>query len=173
MRILTIILGVLSVIGGFYCFMAPAATFLSLAWIAGVSLVISGISNVVYYFVNRKNDEVSFWMLLSGIFSVIMGLVISGNGVFYILTELFIIYSFALWVTAIGLVQCAAVFQFKKSGGPWVLPLIFAILTVAMGIYSFTHPLLTALSVGMLMGFWIMSQGFNLIGFGLTARKEN
>ncbi len=171
MRILTIILGVLAVFGGFFCFLTPGATFLTLGWVAGVCLIASGISTIIYYIMNRKQDEASIWVLLGGIASLIMGFMITANGAFYLLAELFIIYSFATWITLLGLAQIGFSFTQKRNGEKWIGLLIMAIITLIIGVFSFMRPLFTAVTIGMMLGFWATTQGFNLIFFALSAKK--
>ncbi|MFV0479981.1 MAG: HdeD family acid-resistance protein [Anaerorhabdus sp.] len=172
MRIITVLLGIVAVISGFYCMMSPGATFLSLAWIAGIVLVASGLRNGIYYFMNRKTDNASIWVLLGGIFSVIIGLMILGDLGLYILTDLFIIYAFAIWLVLSAFSSFGLAFALKKQGQKWIGVLIVSILTLVLGIYSVMHPLVSMFSVGMLMGFWLMSQGFNLIAFGFSSKGE-
>ncbi len=171
MRILTIILGVLAFGSGISCMLTPGATFLSLAWIASIVLIVSGISNIIYYFMNRKTEEAGIWFLLNGILSTILGFLISGNLFMYVLTDMFIIYAFATWLILVGILQIAFALKLKKNKESWVLLFAVALLTFAMGIYSFFHPAFAAISVGMLMGFWLMTQGINLIGLGLSVKK--
>ncbi len=171
MRILTLILGVLTIIGGTYSFLSPAATFLGLGWLVGFISVVNGINNIIYYFISRKEDSASIWVLIGGVFATLMGALILGNQVVYVLTDLFIIYAFATWLTLAGFLQIGFAFTQKKNGQRWVGMLVLAIITIGLGIYSFIHPLFSALTVGMLMGFWIISQGINLVGFALSAKK--
>ena len=53
MRILTIISGIFMVLTGVFCFMNPGQTFLSLAFIVGLVMVINGLIHALAYFIGR------------------------------------------------------------------------------------------------------------------------
>lgn len=171
MKISVIILGVLSIIGGIFAIATPGATFLALGWVAGISLIGSGIGSIIYYFASRKSQETSLWMLIGGIFSIIMGLLITGNALVYTLTELFLVYSYASGLILIGILQMRVSFACKKAGASWVGILIASLFTIAIGIFSFMHPVLTMFTIGMLTGFWLISRGIDLISFA-SAKSE-
>ncbi|MFV0379919.1 MAG: HdeD family acid-resistance protein [Anaerorhabdus sp.] len=163
MKILMFILGVITLVGGFYAMMAPGATFLSLGYIASILLISNGLSSVIYYFRNKKSDEVSFWLLVEGILTMGIGFMILGNATLYILSDIFIAYAFTTWLIITGVVQIGRVVTLKKANEKWFLNGIVALLTLIMGIYSFFNVGFTAITVGMMMGFWLLVQGINMI----------
>ncbi|MEG2711351.1 MAG: DUF308 domain-containing protein, partial [Clostridia bacterium] len=64
MKILAVVMGVLLLVGGFYCLLAPGATFLSLGWIVGICMAINGIGLLFSYFERRKSGETDIWALV-------------------------------------------------------------------------------------------------------------
>lgn len=50
----------------------------------------------------------------------------------------------------------------------WIWMIILGILMIILGVYGFFHPLVNAIAIGWMMGFFIIFQGFNLIGMGST-----
>ena len=45
MKILGIALGILLILGGIFCVLTPAMTYLTLAWVAGISMVVDAIGS--------------------------------------------------------------------------------------------------------------------------------
>lgn len=174
MKIISIIVGILVIGGGVSCFLTPAATFLSLAWIVGVMLIIAGISAIAAFFVARKSGGVTFWDLLSGFLTLLMGGFIITNAYMFLLTDLVLIYIFASWITATAFLRIAAAVQLKKMGENWFFAILAGILTLALGFYSFMHPVFTAITLGYLIGFWVIGQGVNMLffGFGMGSGKK-
>ena len=68
-----------------------------------------------------------------------------------------------------GIVSIYAAIQVKKMSGSkvWIFQLIFGILGILVGIYSFFHPILFALTitwlVGVLIGAFFIQSGFSMI----------
>lgn len=54
MRIVTIVSGMLLVGTGIWCFAHPGAPFITIAFLLGVAMLISGLSNILAYIIYRK-----------------------------------------------------------------------------------------------------------------------
>lgn len=168
MKIATIILGVMVIIGGVFALFSPGATFLSLAWLVGIMLIAVGIDEIAAFIVRRKQGDVSIWELLTGVLSIIAGILIISNVFTRALTSVMLVYTFAAWITLTGIMRIAAAMQLKKLGNSWVLMLLLGLLTIFLGIYSFIHPVFAAITLGYLIGFWLIMHGAGLISFGLS-----
>ena len=59
MKVITIILGVLLAIGGVYCMFAPIATYATIGWLIGASMVIDGVARIVMWSELRKTGNAS------------------------------------------------------------------------------------------------------------------
>jgi uncharacterized membrane protein HdeD (DUF308 family) len=165
-KIATIIVGILLTVGGVYCFAAPGATFLTLGWMIGVLLLTSGIETIAAYFLARGTGAV-VWDLLCGVLTTLVAIAILTNGYAQLFTDRVLIFVFAFWMTASGVFRVAAALRLKALGvGAWVWTLIFGILSVLLGLYSFAHPVLTAFTIGFLIGLWMLTHGLNMVAFG-------
>lgn len=176
MKIATILLGVLVIIGGVFALFSPGATFLSLAWLVGIMLLVAGVDSIAAYITHRKVGDVPIWELVSGILSILAGVLIISNTFTRALTTVMLVYAFATWITLTGILRIAAALEVKKIKGKWLLMMIFGIITIVLGIYSFIHPVFAAITLGYLIGFWVIMQGANLISLGFsldTAEKPN
>jgi len=53
-----------------------------------------------------------------------------------------------------------------------VLGIILGVLEIIMGIYSAAHPAVLALSLGMLVGFYFIESGINMIVIGCAVERD-
>ncbi len=163
MKVLTIIMGVLVTIGGFFCMFTPGATFLTLGWLVGILVTVAGINIIAAYVAARKAGASSAWDLVSGILTTVVGLMLIFNNFMQLFTDVMIIYFFAGMLIVTGIFRVVAALKLKKAAQSWVFILVIGIITVLLGCYSFIHPVFTAVTIGFLMGFWVIQSGINLI----------
>ena len=85
------------------------------------------------------------------------GTLLFAEGVMLIMT--------AIWFVMMGIVTIINSVSIKKAtdSGIWILPLIFGILNILIGCYSFFHPMVMAISLGILIGIYFIETGFTLI----------
>jgi uncharacterized membrane protein HdeD (DUF308 family) len=171
-KIITIIIGVLLIIGGIYCFIAPGVTFLTLGWVIGVLLLVSGIETVAACFM-AGGTGTTVWDLLFGVLTILAAVLMLTNGYAQLFTDGVLILAFAFWMTVSGVSRIAAAFRLKgMDAGVWVWTLIFGILSILLGLYSFAHPLITAFAIGFLIGLWLLMYGLNMVAFGAALQGE-
>jgi len=171
MRILTLISGALFILAGVYCFANPGATILSLAFILGCTMLVFGASGVMTYLYDRKQHEVSGWILEETIVTLILSIIVLTN---QIVTDAVIPVFFGMWIMFSGVMRVAAAFTLKEKGARiWGYSLIFGVLSVLGGIYAFINPLLAGLAMPILIGIFFLIQGMNTITTGLYMIKED
>lgn len=172
MKVITIILGSMIIIGGVYCLFVPGATFLTLGWLVGISLVIAGINAIMAYVAKRKIGTTTVWDLLGGILTLLLGILVLANIFAQLLTDAMLIYLFATGIMLAGIFRIVASTRLKKLGLSWVWMLVVGVLTVLVGLYSLFHPILTAISLGYLIGFWVIASGINLLSLGISMNSR-
>lgn len=168
MKIFRILIGCLVIISGVSALFTPAKTFLSLAWIIGIMLMIHGLSNAISYFTERKTKQHNILFFINGILTFIIGMVLLSNAFIYVFTELILIYMFAGWLVITSILQIKIAMDQKKSGKKWMAVLFAGLLSLVLGVYSFFNPGLLALSIGVLMGMWFISIGIGILTFTST-----
>ena len=175
-RILAVILGVLIVIGGIYCFMMPEATCLSLAWLLGIVMVADGVANIVTWFQLRKSGYSNGWVLFGAIISIIFGIVLLGSYAAQFAVELFFAYMTGAWLVVTGIIRIGYSFQMRKLnqgiqpqsiGDRWWFSLIVGILVVIAGVMCLFNPMIAIASMGMLVGISIIVAGISVIALAL------
>lgn len=170
MNVLSIILGVILIVGGMYCLLTPIATFATLGWLIGLSMVLEGFGTILAWNERRKMGLAGTWTLIGAIFSTLMGAIILSNSVVQLGIDAFLTNLVALWLIGGGIMRILASFAVRDAhkngsatGSNWWMLLLAGILMTIVGVFGLFHPMLTAMSVGTLMGISIISSGMGLI----------
>lgn len=172
MKVLTIIAGILMMVVGIFCLFTPGLTFLSVSWLIGLMLVLSGVSLVADYLVLRKTRLVGALDLLMGILSGVLGIVLLVNQPMQLVTEMVAVYLLGVWMLVSGIIRIVEAIAARKiPGSAWGWTLVLGCLMVALGIYSFFHPVAAMFAIGWLIGFYILLAGVDLVSFGTALHK--
>lgn len=175
-NILAIIFGVLIVIGGIYCLMMPAATYMSLAWLIGVVMIVDGIANIVTWFQLRKSGFSNGWALFGAIVSIIFGIVLLGSFVAQFAVDLFFAYMIAAWLIVTGIMRIGYSVQMRKLnrglqpqsiGDRWWFVLIVGVLVVIVGVMCLFNPMIAMVGMGLLIGISVIVVGVSVITLAL------
>ena len=162
MTVLFIILGIMIAVFGFSClFSSPLLTFMSIGYYIIILIAAFGIVGIIEG-IRKKKYGVSF---VFSILSVILGIAMLFFPNLILLTDGIMLYLTAAWFVLMGIVTIYSSFGLKKLTGSklWILQLIFGILAVLVGIYSFFHPLAMAVSLGVLISIYFIETGFTMI----------
>ncbi len=162
MGAISVILGVLLVIGGFSCMFTPLATFLSTGYYLGIMMLVYGVAGIIRA-ASRKADALE-WIL--NILAVIVGLIALFRPGSTLVFDRMILVIIACWFVVQGAIQIAISIRLKPVKKGWYWGLIAGILGILVGIYSWFHPVLTAVTSGILIGFYFVESGFSLIALG-------
>lgn len=167
MRAFSVIIGILLIITGIYCFINMKAAFVSLALILGIVMIAYGISQIISWFATRKETKISAWVLGEGVLTTLIGALV----VFYpFQTDLVLAIWFAAWLIASGVMRIVGAVQTKKNfpGSPWGFMMFMGILTVIVGFYGLIHPMVAGMAIAILLGIFFIIQGINSLVFGVT-----
>ena len=164
MGIISVILGVLLVIGGFSLMFTPLATFLATGYILGILLLVYGIAGIIRC-ISHKADALE-WIL--NILAVIVGLIALFRPGSTLVFDSLILVIIACWFLVQGVVQIVLAFKEKSSNPNWFWGLIVGILAVIVGIICCVNPMVTALTAGILIGLLFVEGGISLIALGMA-----
>ena len=143
MAIITFILGLILVI-------YPGAAALTICLILGWSLVAFGVVTIIMHFA-AKNKTINRGSLAAGILELILGLWMVIFPVFWV-RFLFIILGLLLLFHGFGDIGDAI--EMKRCGGKgWVMAMIFAIVTLVLGVLVLIAPFAGAVTTVMICGF--------------------
>lgn len=174
MRILTVISGVLMVLTGAFCFMNPGQTFLALAFVVGLVMVITGLIHALSYFIGRglhnKGDN-NGWILTDALITLLLGILILCN---QLVVDAAIPMVFGMWVLVSGIlrIEAATHINREKKRMNFITTMTTGVLTVLIGVFGFINPLVMWLSTVFLLGAFLVMQGINVIELGVNMPHE-
>lgn len=169
MSVLLLILGILMIILGISCAVTPLATLAAAGYFIAVVLIVSGISGIITGFqfkVYGMNFVVSILALILGVLAVVRP-----GGIETIDTIL--IYLFAAWLLVRGISSVSLSLKLRKLdiSNDWILGLITGILGIVLGIYSFIHPSVPAVAIGLLIAFYFIEEGIDIIAISRVVKE--
>ena len=166
MTVLFIILGILFVAAGFSCIFTPLLTYMDMGYFVVILITVFGIIGIVKAIAAKRFGVGFVFSILSVLLGIVMlifpGYLLLAEGVMLILT--------AIWLVIMGIVTIMNAVTVTKAAGSdiWILQLIFGIIAVLLGAYSFFQPLLMAVSLGVLIGIFFIETGFTLMFSGFA-----
>ena len=166
MRVLTIISGLLMLLAGVWCFANPGASFLSLAFVLGIVMMLAGLIGSVNYFTEKNRNAESGWVIAESILTFILGCIVLSN---QIVVDAMVAIFFGMWLLFSGCLRIVAAFQLKKlKEKAWHWTLGFGIMASLIGLYAFINPITFGLSVILLVGAFFITQGANVLVIGIN-----
>lgn len=170
MRVLTIAGGILMVATGVFCFINPGQTFMTMAFVIGAVMVINGLIHAVGFMLARGSFGIgdnNGWILIDAILTLLLGILILCN---QLTVDMAIPMIFGMWVLVSGLLRFEASTRInrQKKPGNFKAALITGVITIAVGLFGFINPLVTYVSVIILLGIFMIVQGANSIELGIN-----
>ena len=165
MTVLFTIIGILSIIVGIAMLATPLVTFLSAGYCIIMLFFFNGILGIARGVAARRYDKEFCFAILTLVLGII-GFAVPGIGA---MNSFMLLYMAAAWFIIHGILSIIASIERKKLGagtGIVVLGFVLGALELIMGFYSFAHPALLALSLGILIGFYFIESGVNMIFVG-------
>ncbi len=167
MFVLSIIMGILMIIGGFSCMFTPLATFLQTGIYIGVMMFVYGVIGIA----RGIRREAQTLEVVFAVLALIVGLISIFRPGSTLIFDGIILNLIAVWYVAQGISSIVLAFQTREQFSGWVLILITGILSLVLGIYSFAHPMVTALTAGILIGMYFVETGINMIALAVAANS--
>ncbi len=170
MSVLMIVFSIVMIICGIDCIVSPIATFSALGWIAGIAIIVAGVSAIAHYAAGKTGR--SIWQLIGGIIGLVFGLFILINSFAQFATNLVIAYAAALWLVFYGISGIIEALNLRKTNkklpdkfrtASWLHVMILSILMVALGVICMIQPMITFFSVGLLIGIAILFSGIKVL----------
>lgn len=168
MTVLFVIFGILMVACGFSCIFTPLLTFMQTGYFIVILIVAFGIVGIIKAIV-EKRFGINF---VFDILSVLLGIAMISFPESLLFTEGVMLIMTAIWFVLMGIVTIvdSITITRKFGSGIWILQLIFGILAVLVGGYSFFQPMLMAVSLGVLIGIFFIETGFTLMFSGFVVK---
>ncbi len=178
-RILSFILGVLTIIGGLWCAATPGLTYLSMVWVIGFVMFFHAVEGIVTYGTRKALGIADGWSLAGAIISCICGLLIIFSSKAEFVTGVAILYYLFFWLIISGVFGIVGAFKLKKHTntgvaavdnftGKWGWFVVLGILMIIAGFFGFAHPLLSMISIGLIVAIDIVAAGINMIAIAFS-----
>ena len=160
-RFLWAIAGVCLIIAGIFCIGNPGAALSTMSLFLGLAMLISGIVDIVIFAKGRGVMYGSGWFLVDGILTVILSLFLLFNQTFTTLTLPFI---FGMWLLFSGITKFVDSFELKRFGvRGWGWFTALGVILALAGFLSFMDPVLSMLTLSMMLSFMLILQGVSSI----------
>lgn len=164
-KILSCVVGILLILAGVWAFVSPLKAFIAVQYICAISLIVSGIINIINYFELRMTPFLSAWPLFEGIISIVCGLYFcfaeSGSAVF----ALSISAALGIWLMFTGVSQCSMSMKMRAFGASgWGFMTALGIISIICSLTAFFNPVSTAIGTdSFIMGFLLIVGGVTFI----------
>lgn len=156
-RVLWGIAGVLLIICGIVCLAQPAVALTTVTLFLGISMMVSGIVDIVIF---AKGNNAMFgagWFLVDGILTVLLSLLILFNQAF---TALSLPFIFGMWLMFSGITKFVNSFDLQRMGvRGWGWFTAIGIVLALAGFLSFLKPVASLFALSILTGVLLILQG--------------
>ena len=167
MIVVSFILGILMIFTGISLMCTPVITFLSAGYFLGIIMLVYGIAGIVKAF-QKKNHIFDTIISVLAVIVGIMALLRPGTT---LMLDGMILYFAAFWFVFRGILAFVLAIQTKATNKWWILGIIIGILSTVIGIYSFVHPAVMALTIGILIGIYCVEAGIDLMVSGMMMKQ--
>ncbi len=163
-RVLTIILGILLIIGGIWCMITPLSTDMALVWVFGVFMFVQACGELSTYSERKAAGYADGFSLAMSIISLIFGLILIFSWRMDIAAAEVLLFFVFFWLivggvmTIVGAVQAKGVLGISPVWG-----VIMGIIMILAGFFGVVHPVIGAISIGIIAGIDIVVAGIQLI----------
>ena len=113
-KVVSVILGVLMIIAGVYCFFTPVETSTVIPFVLGIVMIGDGIGRIVTWYDIRDIVRQSAWVLVSAVVSLIFGLMLAFSPVLQMSVGVFVILLTGWWILALGIIRIVHAFHLLK-----------------------------------------------------------
>ena len=162
MSILSTILGVLMIVGGVCCMLFPLPTFLSAGYMIAIMMFIYGVFGIVR-FVRKESGVLE---LISSILAIVVGVIAIVNPGGALAIDGLVLKMVSAWLVVKGFINIIVFIRERNEIKGWGWGVAAGVLSIIAGVLCFIHPIITALSLGIMMGLFFVENGIDMIVFG-------
>lgn len=168
-RSLLIILGIITVIAGFFAILNPLAGSIAVTLLTGWSFLLIGVLQIVAVF--RETDwGARIWSLLLAVLAILAGISLLGNPLAGVIS---LTYLLAILFIVSGVFKVIAGLGMEPGNWKWLV-LLSGALSVGLGILIFANFSAAALTtLGLLLGIQLISDGASMLGMAFAAKEAN
>ncbi|MER2057139.1 MAG: DUF308 domain-containing protein, partial [Clostridia bacterium] len=151
-----------TIIGGISMLATPLLTYLGVGPCIIMLFFINGIVGIVHGIFEKRFDKHFFLAILSLILGII-GVTVPGIAA---MNNSILLYMAAGWFILHGVLTIINSIASRSEGGIKILNIVLGVLEIILGVYSIAHPAVMAVSLGILISFYFIESGINMILIG-------
>ena len=160
--------GILALVFGVVALFFPQAAFLSLVLVFGAFALVDGIFALISAFTGRAKSENWWWLILEGIFGILIGVLTIIQPAAMAAAWLIII---AAWAIVTGVFEIITAIRLRKEiTGEWAM-ILGGVISVLFGLLAAFYPATGAFAVGFMLGIYAIVFGAMFIWLALNLRK--
>ena len=160
-RGLWIISGVLLILCGILCLSRPVVALAAISLFLGLSMLFSGIVDIVIFARGRDRMVGSVWFLVDGILTVLLSLFVLFDQAF---TALSLPFIFGMWLLFSGVSKFINSFDLRRLGvRGWGWFTALGVLLAVAGFVSFLSPMASIFAMTAIVGMLLIIQGIAFI----------
>jgi uncharacterized membrane protein HdeD (DUF308 family) len=160
--------GLLAVLFGLVALIWSQATLGALVLLFGAFTLVDGVINVASAFGRGRQGAPAWWVVIQGLFGIIVGVV---TFIWPEITALVLLYLIAGWALITGIIEILAAIQLRKElQGEWLLGL-GGLLSLIFGLLVIIWPSSGATALMWMIGVYATIFGFIVIGLGFRLRQ--
>lgn len=168
MSLLLSVTGILLILLGVCCAVTPLAAFAASGYFIAFALISGGIAGIItsVYF------KTFGWNLIISILAAALGvLAVTRPGGIEAIDNM-LACLLGLWFILRGCISVYLSLKVKKLSVSlaWLPALIVGVLGIFLGVYSLIHPVVPAVTIGLLIAMYYIEQGLDIITMGRIAR---
>lgn len=154
--------GIIAIVIGIFLLYEPIATTILLIRLLAIFWLAEGIIAVIGALIFTKDGK---WKLLSGILSIVVGVIILMYPIFspYIVLKLLVIFIGALAIVNGAVILASTL---KGGGGMWILGAV----SIILGLLLLTNSLTGVLILPWIFGFFLIIGGIGAVIWGIRIR---
>lgn len=170
MKALSIVLGLLLIVGGIMSIVNPASIMMSLGTLMGLFILVHGVGSLITYF--RFRPWAEGWGAAGAILSIVLGILLMTSAMLKLYANLVLVFAAGLWMLSagvVGVVMAVRLFKMGRTrsrgrhGTGWAVLLLLGIVLIGLGVVAFVHPVVSAMTIGVLLGVHVIAAGVELI----------
>lgn len=168
--VLFTVMGILTIIGGLAMLVTPLLTFVSTGFCIIMLFFFNGIMGIIRAIAEKKYDKEFALAIVSLLFGII-GFAVPGVAA---MNNSILLTLAAIWFLVHGAMVVIKAINSKKEGattGTVVLGVVLGVLELLIGAYSLAHPMVLAVSLGILISFYFIESGVSMIFVGSELSK--
>lgn len=165
---ISLLVGVISIGFGIWCFATPASTFLGLTIVFIVLFLVNGISEIMFAIPNRNIVDGWGWNLFIGIIDLMFAIILLSN---LVLAPTIVAYFIGFWLMFQSFWGVGVALTLKKHHVPrWGAFLTVAIIGLVLSAILLSQPQITSFLAAMFIAIIFIIYGLFRISFAFTLK---